>query len=196
MTTVSKKKLQIAILTRPDFRSPRILAESLKHQLRTFAEVKIFYNIDVLNRLVSYKGSKFSFHFWLKKKIGNYLSDKRILEQLKEYDAIIISECTPNCFWKNLYNIERLKEIVKKPILLYEVYYLGNAQTQLEKLRKLRDPGIDRYDWHLAVSEITETRGVPGKGWSCVGLDLSYTLLKPQSKKEFVALVDFFAGRL
>jgi hypothetical protein len=187
-------KLKIAILTRRDYRSPRILAEALKHQVEEAgSEAKVFYNIEALSRLHAYNknGSGTKFHFWLRRKLSNYFKDKRFIRELKRFDAVVISECSPNGFWKRLYNVEKLKKILRIPVLFYEVYYLGNAPSQISKLQQGNEPLLERYDWHLAVSETTETRGTPGKGWSCIGLDLSFSGLKPIAKKKFLALVDF-----
>jgi hypothetical protein len=186
--------MKIAILTRPDYRSPRILAESLQLQLKKQgATVDVFYNIDTLTRLYSYreKKYKFKFHFWLRRKLINFLPDRKLLRILKHYDAIIISECTPNGFWKDLYNIEKLRELISKPVIYYEVYYLGNAPTQLAALKASGNPLIERYDWHLAVAEVTEIKCKESGPWSCIGLDLTESNLKPTVKDEFFALVDF-----
>jgi hypothetical protein len=186
--------IKIAILTRPDYRSPRILAESLKIQLeKAGVESSIYFSIDVLTRLTPFHllKSKIKFHFWLRRKLTNYLSDKAVINRLKNYDAVVLSECSPNSFWKDNYQVEKLKKLLKKPILLYEVYYLQNAPTQIETLRKNGDPLMDRYDWHLSVSSITEIRGINIGNWSSIGLDLSNYGLKPVEKAEFVAVIDF-----
>jgi hypothetical protein len=184
--------LKIAILTREDYRSPRILAESLKFQLeQAGAEAKIFYYISLLNRLVGYTQSKLSFHFWLKKIISNYLFDKKQIRQLKNYDAIIISECTPNAFWRKLYNVEKLKNILQIPILIYEVYYLGNAPSQEAVLKQNKDALLQRFDGHLFVSPVTEIRQQNLYNAYCIGLLAKSWDLKPLPKKELIALVDF-----
>ncbi|MDQ2719742.1 MAG: hypothetical protein M3Z26_08295 [Bacteroidota bacterium] len=184
--------MKIAILTRANYRSPRILAEALKSQLELKkATVEIYYELNILNRLVSYKNSKLNFHFWLKKKLLNYIRDKQRIKKLKQYDAIIISECCPNAFWKKLYNIEKLKKIFQKPVLFYEVYYLGNAPYQIKKLTDNDEPLIDRYDLHLAVSEVTEIRQKPSDKWFGIGLYAKSWNLFPLPKKEFIAIVDF-----
>src|SRR5665647_122820 len=111
----------IAILTPPVNESPLILARSFKLQLiEAGYRVEISEEINVLNRLVSYKNNKMSFHFWLWEKIHNYFKDRKTLKFLKNADAVVICDCIPNAFWKRLYNVERLKAITKKPVLLYE----------------------------------------------------------------------------
>jgi hypothetical protein len=194
MENLNKQHCKIAILTRPDFRSPRILAESLKLQIeKTGATVTIFFSLDVLTRLKSYNDSskKVSWHFWLRKKFFHFLSDWRLLNKLKSFDAIIVSECSPNGFWRDHYQVEKLRSVLNLPVLYYEVYYLGNAPTQLEKLIKAGDATFERYNWHLAVSNVTEVKVKEKEAWSCIGLDLTSSGLYPTSKKEFIALVDF-----
>ncbi|MDN3655865.1 hypothetical protein QWZ08_09535 [Ferruginibacter paludis] len=184
--------MKIAILTRPENSSPLILAQSLQKQFEEAGvQIDLFDEINVLNRLVSFKNNTLSFHFWLGEKIANYFSDRRILKRLKKYDAVVISECIPNGFWKRLYNVERLKAIIKKPVLFYEVYYLGNAPSQIAQLINSGDPLFERYDWHLSVTDVTEIKTEPGKDYTAVGFDLSDTGLQPVSKEEFIALVDF-----
>ncbi|WP_439883021.1 glycosyltransferase [Pontibacter sp. MBLB2868] len=194
MKRSSKKEINIAILTRKDYRSPRILAESLKQLLnKAGVTVDIFYNIEVLLRLNTFQEAKhrLKFHFWLRRKLFNFFADRIFLEKLQTYDAVVISECTPNGFWKEYYNIEKLKHILQKPILFYEVYYLNNAPTQVANLQNDGHPLVERYDWHLSVSDVTEIRSQEPGPWSCIGIDLSAIGLKPVPKKEFIALVDF-----
>lgn len=184
--------MKIAILTREDYRSPRILAESLKLQLeQAGAEVVILYDIHFLNRLVSYKKSKLSFHFWLQKKITHWFSDQQIIKSLKKMDAVVISECIPNGFWKHLYNVEKLKSILQKPVFIYEVYYLRNAPTQIAALQKNKDALLERYDGHLFVSPVTEIREKKTSNAFCIGLMAKTWELQPQPKNELIALVDF-----
>jgi hypothetical protein len=185
--------LKIAILSRPDYRSPRILAESLRYQLKNVGiNADIFHNIDVLTRLYSFQDQahKYKYHFWLRKKFQSFFQDHMFLKKLKQYDAIVICECTPNGFWKDHYNVEKLKCLTRRPVLYYEVYYLGNAPTQINSLLANAHPAIERYDYHLAITDTTEVRNASGP-WSCIGLDLRYTELKPSAKNEFTVLIDF-----
>ena len=191
------KKIKITILTRPDDASPKVLADGLHNLLKKDNQIssKIIYNTSFLSRLLTLFGNKTSkvkLHYRIFGRITNYFNDLRVLRKLKNSDAIIISECTPNAFWKNHYGIEELrKKAPGIPIILYEVYYLGNAPSQIERLKAQNNPTIERYDWHLAVTEITEIRGKPTPPWSCVGLNLEQTGLRPLPKKECFAIVDF-----
>lgn len=184
--------MKILILTRKDHGSPRILAESLQVQLSEKGiDAGILFDIDVLSRLVSYRDSKLNFHFWLKKKITHWFSDRRVMQALKKVDAVIISECIPNAFWKSLYNVEKLKGILKKPVFIYEVYWLGNAPTQIATLQSNGDEVHERYDGHLFVSPVTEIRAMSIPNTFCIGLMAKTWNLQPLPKKELLALVDF-----
>jgi len=184
--------MKIAILSRPDFRSPRILSDSLQlHLEQQGVEIEIFYRIGLLNRMVSFNDSKLSFHFWIKRKLKHFLEDARLLKRLKQFDAVIISECIPNGFLKRIYNVEKFKGIIKKPVGIYEVYYLGNAPTQIEFLQKNKEQLLDRFDFHLSIASVTEIKQTTSKNWFPIGIKTESWNLKPLSKKEIVAIIDF-----
>ncbi|MFT3679143.1 MAG: hypothetical protein QM791_02650 [Ferruginibacter sp.] len=183
--------MHAAILTRPGNRSPLILARSLKKQLENEGmSVVLSDRIAFLKRMVSYKDSGLSFHFWLRNKIAHYFADRKILKELRKADVIIISECIPNAFRKRLYNVERLKAVSGKPVLLYEVYYLENAPTQVELLQQGDDPLQERFDAHLFVAPVTELRKRAANAF-CIGILANQWNLKPLPKKELIAIVDF-----
>lgn len=168
------------------------MATSLQAQFQGDGiDAEILFELDVLNRLVGYKDSKLSFHFWLQKKIINWFRDRRVIQALKQVDAVVISECIPNAFWKSLYNVEKLKAILKKPVFIYEVYWLGNAPSQIETLQNSGFEVNERYDGHLFVSPVTEIRARLLPNTFCVGLLAKTWNLKPHPKQELLALVDF-----
>lgn len=184
--------MNFIILTRSGNGSPLILANSVKNQLEECGHhVVISTQINILNRLVSFKNNTLSFHFWLWEKLINYIEDRRLICKLKKSDAVVISECIPNGFWNRLYNVERLKQITRKPVFFYEVYYLGNAPTQIIELKKNNNTLLERYDAHLFVSPITETRIPLPSNAFCIGLRAKDWDLHLNRKKELVALVDF-----
>jgi hypothetical protein len=155
-------------------------------------DAEIIFSIDTLSRLEGYKESKLSFHFWLRKKIAHWLNDRRVIKVLKQSDAVVISECIPNAFWKKLYHVEKLKAIIKKPVFIFEVYSLGNAPTQIQLLEDNNDALLDRYDGHLFVSPVTEIKEQHlNFNAFCIGLDAKSWNLQPLVKKELLALVDF-----
>ncbi|MGN6194459.1 MAG: hypothetical protein ACTHOB_05940 [Ginsengibacter sp.] len=154
-------------------------------------KVETFYTVGFLTRLVSLKDSKLSFHFWLKRKLNGYLKDAALLKKLKRFDIIIISECTPNAFLRSLYNIEKFRRIIQKPVGLYEVYFLGNAPTQINFLKENNNSSSERYDFHLSVSDVTEIKQQPTDNWYPIGIKAESWNLKPMPKNELVAIIDF-----
>jgi hypothetical protein len=191
------KNLKVAILTRPQNASPKVLAHSLQGMLeRLGVAATIFADaLPMLGRhfpLRSPLRHNLSFNYRLRLKLAHYLGDRRLLNQLAQYDAFVVSECTPNAFWKGYYDVEGLRRVFPgKPILLHEVYYLGCAPTQIASLHAAGDFGPERYDWHLAVSPVTEIRLPPAPPWSAIGLDLCAAGLRPAARKKFTVVVDF-----
>jgi hypothetical protein len=189
--------MKIAILTRPEDASPKILALGLQAMLGCLGvRADMFeHGAGVLRRLLPLAATpRFHsrLHFRLRQKLQYWHADMRFLRRLRDYDAVIVSDCCPNAFWKGYYDIEKLRQHVPgKPVLLYEVYYLGNAPRQINRLRQDGDFGIERYDWHLAVSTCTEIRSKPGPGWTAIGLNLQHARLQPCVKNGFAVLVDF-----
>lgn len=187
--------MKIAIVVRPDDASPKVLAISLQKLLqKCHVECDIFYEHGFLMRRVPLFG-KFKqegkIHFTFRRYLRHYLHDKKFAFTLKGYDAIVISDCEPNGFWKHHFGIERLKKILKKPIAFHEVYYLGNVPSHVKRLKKQGHPTIERYDWHLAVTDVTEIKSSPQPPWSLVGLNLETEALEIGHKKDFFAIVDF-----
>jgi hypothetical protein len=154
-----------------------------------FADV--FYNINILNRLVSFKDSKLSFHFWLREKLWNLFRDRAIIKKLKNFDAIIISETIPNIYYRQQFNIESFKNVIQKPIGIFAVYYLGNAPTQIKSLRDNNQPELERFNFHLSVSSTTEIREPVSGNYFPVGLRGESFELKPVPKAELLAIIDF-----
>ena len=184
--------MKISILTRAEYRSPRIMGESLKEQLREAGiDAEIYFEINVLTRLVSYRNSKLSFHFWLGEKIKYYNRDRKILKALQSSDAIVISECIPDGYYKHLYNVDKLKSLLKKPVFFYEVYALENAPTQKSALKCHGGDLYDKYNGHLSVSPVTEIRSIQQPNIFCVGSFAKTWNLHPLPKKELIALIDF-----
>lgn len=183
--------MRVAIITRNENRSPKVLALNLHSQLqRAGIESEIIYATDYLKRLRPFHFSRQGMRMLWEKGM-HFLEDDKLLRRLKTFDVLILSECIPNAFWRNHYAIEELKRKTRRPVMLLEVYYLGNAPTQIEKLKASGHPLLERFDWHLSVSPVTEVRLPEATPWSCIGLDLSATGLKPSAKRELIALVDF-----
>lgn len=183
--------MRVGIITRNENRSPKVLALSLQAQLEEAGITsEIIYSTDFLLRLQPVRFSVSGLRRLLQR-IKHYRDDMLLLKQLRSFDVLVLSECIPNAFWRNWFAIEELKRRVKRPVVLYEVYYLGNAPTQMLQLQKAADCLEERFDWHFSVSPVTEIRVPEQKPWSCIGLNLVHTGLAPVAKKEFTAVVDF-----
>lgn len=186
-------KLKIALLCGPENGSPRVLAETLRDFIIAEGHLPIvFYRVKAFKRLLSYKDVRYNPIIWLLYKLKHLYKDYRLFQQLKNYDAIIICDWTPNGFYSHTYNIKKLKNIINNaPVLYYAVQYLENSPTIIEKLRSGDHALRERYDWHLTVSAVTELRGIPSPPWDQIGIYLKSTGLKPVEKKEFMVIVDF-----
>lgn len=186
---------KLAIITRSQNSSPRVLAESLNMLIKKLgSDSEIHFKINVIKRLLNYKDVKEKHNrvLWFIYKCIFLVSDRFYLKKLKNFQAIIISDCCPLGFLNNEYNIEKLRLLLGNiPILFYEVYYLGNAPSQIKMLKKNNHHTIDRYNWHLSVSQVTEIKNKPTAPWSQVGIYLKGLGLKPVTKKELLAIVDF-----
>lgn len=133
-----------------------------------------------------------NFHFRVYNKLKYRKQDNHILNQLKNFDLIILSECLPNAFWKNYLAVEILKKkLNNKPILSYTDAYINNAPLHQKMWLDGDDYGADRYNLNLCPSAVTEIRSKPGINWKAIGINISISKLKPVAKKEFIAVVDF-----
>lgn len=187
----------IAIVTKPNYSSPRILANCLHSFLSQAEGVKseVFYELFVFKRLLSYAkvAKNYNYITWKGYQLIHYIQDQLFLRKLKKYDAVIIVECSPKAFLSDSFDFVKLrKKLEGIPLIFHEVYYLGNAPTMVSYLNDGGHHQEDIFDWHLSVSEVTEIRSKPKAPWSQVGLYLKSTGLAPVSKKEHLAIIDFY----
>lgn len=186
--------MRIAILTKDRNRSPKVLAKGLQQMLTDLnIESKIYFQLDMVKRMFPLSdilSSKIK-RYKIVQKIRHLITDYKLINELKQYDTLIIVETIPNAFWKNHYYISALKKKTGKPVFLYEVYYLGNAPTIQKKLKDENHDGIEKYDGYLSVSELTEIKTEKHKNWTPIGLNLKHAGLEPVKKEKFTALVDF-----
>jgi hypothetical protein len=186
---------KIAIITKPKNASPKVLAKCLQNFFKDNGyHADLFLKIEILQRFLSYSivKKKYNFVAWMLYKSFYYISDQLFLKRLKSYDAIIIAETSPKIYYKDVYNISRLKDYIGDiPLVYHGVYFLGNAPTMVKMLNEKGHNSSAIFDWHLSVSEVTEIRQKPSPPWSTIGLYLKSTGLKPEPKDELFALVDF-----
>jgi hypothetical protein len=187
--------MKIAIITRPDNKSPKILAQSFQQSLGEIGvEADIFFVADMLRRMVPLGKKlryKTSLHFRIRQKIKHFVKDTKTLNTLKKYDAVVLSECVPNGFWRNYYALEELKSKLEKPLGFLEVFFLDAAPNHIEILENNNDHLQGVYDFHLALSRVSYQATTIGDNKFEVGLNLKGLGLKPFRKKKFFAVIDF-----
>jgi hypothetical protein len=131
------------------------------------------------------------------------LADARFYDlalKLRRYDAIVVVRPLPVAFHEGSLRDDELRRIAPGvPIVHYAVVYLPTrgpyVRRMLEDGARGRETvfGLDRYDWYLTVSIVSEYPPPSGIGESCsvIGLDLDDGGLRPEPKDEFLALMDF-----
>jgi len=188
--------VKVAILHSHRNSSPKVLANGLAEMLAELGihsdafDVSILYRkLPVLRRSRHYAGPVSH----AIARAVHWFPDARMLQKLAQYDVIVVSECCPEAFYRNSLGIEYLRHRLRKPIVLYEVFFLENSPFQVRHLEAGNHFLAARYDWHLASADITEFRAVPSaeSRWSRVGLRIAKSNLRHGSKSGFLALVDF-----
>jgi hypothetical protein len=188
--------VNVAILRSNRNASPKVLANGLGEMLKELGihsdafDVSILHRkLPVLRRSRQYAGPVVH----AIAKAAYWFSDAKTLKKLKEYDVIVLSECCPEAFYKNSLGIEYLRRKLRKPIALYEVFFLENSPYQVAPLEAAGHFLASRYDWHFASADITEFRALPSdeRRWSRIGLRIAKSNLRHGSKSGFLALVDF-----
>ncbi|MDO6439502.1 hypothetical protein Q4534_18905 [Cyclobacterium sp. 1_MG-2023] len=188
---------KIAIVTKPNYSSPRILANCLQAVFSQTEGIQseVFHKLFVFKRLLEYKrvAKNYNFFTWKAYQLIHYIQDQLFLSKLKKFDAVVIVECSPKCYLNDTFDFVKLKQELKDiPMIYHGVYYLGNAPTMVSYLDAGGHHQEDIFDWHLAVSEVTEIRSKPKAPWNQIGLNLKSTGLVPVPKKEHLALIDFY----
>lgn len=134
------------------------------------------------------KPDLYIYRFW---PVCTFLNRKR-KKQLQACDCIIIVQHCPSAFYKDFKRVETLRKY-NKPIVNYDLNYLPN-QGWYKKIKE-RNPanwGLERYDWYLPASIVTEfalPAGIPDI-YSTIGFDIRKDDLYPE-QEEFIALIDF-----
>jgi hypothetical protein len=188
--------MRVAILRSSKNASPKVLANGLAEMLKEVGIHSDTFDVAILHRKLPIL--RRSRHYASPvvhtiAKTARWLSDAKTLEKLTEYDVIVLSECCPEAFYKNSLGIEYLRRKLRKPIALYEVFFLENSPYQVTPLEAEGHFLASRYDWHFASADITEFRAMPSaeSRWSRIGLRISTSNLRHASKSSFLALVDF-----
>jgi hypothetical protein len=134
--------------------------------------------------------------------VNSSLSYRRLIRDLRTVDLAVIVAHVPNAYFESFFDDERFRhDAPHLPIVLYDLDYLATrsywAKWILENNPEMRVPkgrhwGLDRYDYYLCVTEMSEWPVPPGaEAFSAIGINLVDPSLAVEPKKEFVALIDF-----
>lgn len=126
----------------------------------------------------------------------------RFVSRLRTFDAIVVVHSIPTVFFKSYFSDTTLRSLLPAtPIVLYDVFYLPTRGPWARWLREgspehyVDQPGnwgLDRYDWYLCASVVSETPMPSGpQPYSLIGVDLDDGTLTPDPRGEFIALLDF-----
>lgn len=135
-------------------------------------------------------------HFLLQQHVSWF--DLRIFEnKLAQYDVIIVVCNIPDSFLANkLPGVERLRQKVQRPVVLYQNYYLATRGAWHQKIistgGNTKGYGLERYDWYLAASVVSEyPLSKQAHPYSLIGQDLRDASLVANTKPTFKVLLDF-----
>jgi hypothetical protein len=123
--------------------------------------------------------------------------------RLRRYDAVVVVMSVPFAFARDQLRERQLRWLLPRmPIVLYSNVFLATrgryARWLLEGdasrgLVRGASRGLERYDWYLAASVVSEFPPPLALSEMCsaIGLDLEDGSLSPAPKDEFLALIDF-----
>ena len=124
------------------------------------------------------------------------------LRELRAFDLVVVVNSLPDVFLKRFFRDDTLRALLPHtPIVLYDVFYLPTRGPWAQWLKEGRQErgidqpgnwGMERYDWYLCSSVVSEYPMPAGpQPCSVIGLNLDDGTLVPGEKSEFAALIDF-----
>ena len=125
---------------------------------------------------------------------------RRFLRRVRACDVIVVVDTIPRAFLREPLHVEALRrEIPDTPIVLYDVFYLGTRGPWARWIRngnpeKWLPPGgygLERFDWYLTASVVSEAALSREPQPSVIGLTLDDGSLRAEPKEVFTALLDF-----
>ena len=127
---------------------------------------------------------------------------KRLLDRLRRVDAVVIVNHMPVAYQEWLFDDDRLRsDLPDVPIGLYDLAYLPTRGPWAARLLS-NDPqfsippgrhrGLDRYDFHLCITDVSENCMPVGCGpHFTVGINLESEDLRVEPGRALRALIDF-----
>jgi len=170
---------RVAILTRPHYRSQRFLAEGLARML-----VRLGIECDVYLHGITWLEAAANRTTSLRDRTRALLA-KRQLARMAQYDIFILSDAMRA--FSDAVNLQPIRAL-QKPILHYEVFYMGGSPYWLSRLPK---DSLRKFDAYLVVSDIHQCAPIAPEKVFRVGLDLLPKQPFLSKRSEFIALLDF-----
>jgi hypothetical protein len=145
----------------------------------------------------------------LVKKIVNFFSSKKytvvelrgnyyLIEKLQGFDAVIVIAHLPTSLSKKHFSyIEEIRSKIKVPIINYDLCFWSTRGEWCERVINEKQwggfTGFDRFDWYIAVSNISEFPQNKNIEWpvTLVGGSFASKELYPDQKNVFKVLIDF-----
>lgn len=138
---------------------------------------------------------------------------RRFAAELRGMDLIVVVAAVPGSFSRgSLMNIESLRGMVPSvPIVNYDLHYLPTIDKWAAAMLRGEESGLtaqdmewtargsfgmERYDWYLMASVVSEIAMPPGPHpYTLIGIDINDGSLYPAQKGKVRALVDFAQNR-
>ena len=125
----------------------------------------------------------------------------KFLWRLRKYDLLVLVSHVPEAYLRNRFvRLGLIRRCLPSlPIINYDLVYMPTCNGHAEKLLndqnvprgKLGHYGLDRYDWYLNISEVSENPMPPGfHPYTQVGCHMDDGTLYPE-QQSFTALLDF-----
>lgn len=172
--------MRVAILTYPNCRSPRLLAEGLQRMLRRIG-VEADCHADALPELTAMSDGSGSLRAILAAWRARWSHWRR---QLDRYDLLVVSDTIGVV--RRTEALALLKRL-GRPILHYEVFAYAGSQYFV---RQFGEKAHHFFDGFLVVSGIHDDTPVPGPPIFEIGMDLP-ALAPLRPVRPFTALMDF-----
>ena len=205
--------MKIAILANDAASYVKPMAEGLERMFRRIGvNARVFYNgLADLGRIQdSFRSyvEKNNATYWraFKRTVRFAIEEApdlyRFMLHLRSFDAVVIVQTLPANFMNSFFNDGVVRSLLPgTPLVLYDLFYLPTRGPWPIWLKEGRPEmgiptggnwGLDRYDWYLSASVVSETPMPSGvQPYSLIGLDLNDGSIAPGDKSEFVALLDF-----
>ena len=171
--------MNVAIITRATYRSPRFLAEGLSNMLKKIGVKSTIY-YQGLEQLELKNTTGSGLKIAAKSALAKYK-----IRQWQKYDVLIVSDTVGILAHNQL--IATLRQF-NKPVFLYEVFYPGGAQYWMDRLPT---GALDLFDAYLTTSPINDITPKPTKPVYSIGINLDSDRVMDNKNSEFTALMDF-----